>query len=119
MDELKQRVQGWDLSIKIRNEARQGAKKILREKEQELKLAKRIVYQTNKQWIEARKELKSAKSKLSSYPSYRRQWAKRNFGKVMDMIDKRNTQFCQGKNDPFQQFCAECKKEKKDNEKTN
>jgi len=113
MDQLREAVEGWDLSVKLRNGARQVAKNVLKEREKDLKDAKRVLYLTTKAWNEARAELKTSKNRLTSYPSTRRRWAKQNIGKVLDMIDKQNTHFCQGKKDGFESFCAECKAEKK------
>lgn len=89
LEELKEHWEGWELSIRVRNEARLVAKSYVKKCGEELATAKRIHYQTTKSWREAREEARKAKSKFKSFPSYKRSWAKKNMGKVMDMIEKK------------------------------
>ena len=88
LEQLKENWEGWELSIKVRDQARLVAKKYVKECEEQLAAAKRISYQTTKVWREAREEARKAKSKYKSYPSYKRTWAKKNVGKVIDKINR-------------------------------
>jgi hypothetical protein len=85
---LKEVYEGWELSVKIRNEARYAAKVFFKQKEKELRDAKRVIYLTTKAWNEARINSKKAKNKWKSYVSSRRQWAKHNLGKVFNNMEK-------------------------------
>lgn len=92
LESLKEHWEGWELSIRVRNEARLVAKDYVKKCGEELATAKRIHYQTTKTWREAREEARKAKSKFKSFPSYKRSWAKKNMGKVIDKINSQNTQ---------------------------
>lgn len=90
LEELKEHWEGWELSIKVRNQARLVAKDYVKQCEKQLTAAKRIHYQTTKAWREAKEEARKAKSKFKSFPSYKRSWAKKNMGKVIDRISSPN-----------------------------
>lgn len=92
LESLKEHWEGWELSIRVRNEARLVAKDYVKQCEKQLAAAKRIHYQTTKAWREAREEARKAKSKFKSFPSYKRTWAKKNIGKVIDKMNSSTVQ---------------------------
>jgi hypothetical protein len=87
MKELKEEYISWLESIKIRRIAYLAAKKYLKETEEKLRSAKHIFNRTYQDWKEAREEAVRTKRRWKSYPYKMRQWAKSNFGKVMDTIE--------------------------------
>lgn len=54
----------------------------------ELKEIRHLKYQSYKNWVNARKESKTAKTRLSSYPWRSRKWVKDNLGKVLSEMAK-------------------------------
>ncbi|MDD4761708.1 MAG: hypothetical protein PHZ25_01660 [Candidatus Pacebacteria bacterium] len=98
IEQLKSYYEGWSLSVKIRNEVRNSAKIFLKQKEKELKDAKRVLYLTTKSWNEARVNEKKARNRFKGFISQRRSWAKHNLGKVFNKIEERElTQKIKGK----------------------
>lgn len=84
--ELKEKIEGWELSVELRNLARQELKKYVKLKEDELRNAKYNLGQATKFWIESRKEVKKYKSKLSSLDYRTRKYTKENLGKVLNKL---------------------------------
>lgn len=82
LDDLKAKVASWEESLQIRNLT------YLKQAEAILKECKRNKNWAYKQVVLAKKELKKAKTKLSSYPSNQRRWAKQNMDKVLELIEK-------------------------------
>jgi len=89
-EELKQQYLSWLESVKIRRVAYDSAKQYKREAEEKLRIAKKIFNKTYKDWKQARKEVEKSKRKWKTYPYRLRQWAKQNWGKVFDMMEKEN-----------------------------
>ena len=87
-DKLKEELEGWLLSIKIRRESYVKAREHVKLKERELKEAKYIFGQTYKNWKEARKEALRAKRRVYSVPYRMRKWAENNFGKAWELIER-------------------------------
>ena len=89
--ELKEEYLSWLDSIKIRKLAYDSSKVYLKEAENKLKIAKKVYSRTYVAWKEARKEAERTKRKWKSYPYRLRLWAKQNWGKVFEMIEKEVT----------------------------
>lgn len=83
LDKLREELEGWKESQKIRTIGHNQAKRNQRLKELELKQSKRIVYLTYKELREAKKKIKQLKVKISGYPSKVRRWTKENMDKVL------------------------------------
>lgn len=90
LDEFKEQWDGWEISIKLRNEVRLASKIHIKGCEKELKKAKQIGYQTMMAWREAKEESKKAKYRFKSFANRKRYWAKRNMGKVISKLGSSN-----------------------------
>ena len=86
--ELKEEYLSWLSSIKIRKCAYDSAKIYLKEAEDNYKIAKKVYSRTYTSWKQARMEAEKTKRRWKNYPYRLRQWAKNNWGKVFDMMEK-------------------------------
>jgi hypothetical protein len=89
-EQLKEEHLSWLESIKIRRIAYEQATANLKQKEKELKIAKKIFYLTYRDWKQARKEAEKSKKRWKSYPSRLREWAKRHWGEVFKILENAN-----------------------------
>lgn len=88
MQKLKASEQGWKDSLELRSLAYKSAMTFLKQKQNELRIAKKVVYQTNKARIEAKKNLLKATRKRQGFISKTRQWTKHNYGKVFNKMEE-------------------------------
>jgi hypothetical protein len=88
LSELKEKWKGWEESIMIRRASYIVAKNNMNYLKQEYRKSRSIYGKTYKQWREARIEAERAKRRFKTYPYNVRQWAKKNFGKVWEMLEK-------------------------------
>lgn len=90
-EELREHYLSWLESVKIRRIAYEQAKDNLKASQEDLRISKKIFNRTYKDWKEARKEAERTKRKWKNYPYQLRYWAKQNWGKVFEMIEKEVT----------------------------
>jgi hypothetical protein len=88
IEDLKQEYLSWINSVEIRKLAYVSARGYLKETQEKLRIAKSICNKTYMDWKRARLEAERTKRKWKTYPSHLRQWAKKNFGKVMENIER-------------------------------
>jgi hypothetical protein len=85
---LKREWDGWEESVMIRRQAYLTAKENMRLMENKYRESRSIYNKAYKEWREARIEAERAKRRFKTYPYRIRQWAKQNFGKVWEMIER-------------------------------
>lgn len=88
IDDLKNKVVESESLVKDTRNLYLICKQDVKDAEIELKKAKKYLYRSHKNWVRAKNILEKSKSKLSRYPRESRTWAKNNFGKVMETIEK-------------------------------
>lgn len=106
-DELKEEIESWLTSGKLRHLALIEARAYTRKSKEQLKTAKKIESKVYREWVEARKKAQKLKNRLGTLDYRDRKWAKENMDYVLtSLFDVKSLE----RNNPVDIECDGCEK---------